>query len=158
LQGFSGENRKKLPFSTENNFGSQPKTVSDDNRKPFRFSTENNFGSQPKTVSDESRKQLPVSTEADCRLRRDSEGVLEPLEVHTHIADKKEALMPEFEPLDRKCAPRLRPKIAEEMIEYCKGKILAVETARTPQPMAKEQISAYRARIKAVKAWSAGAL
>ena len=136
LQGISGESRKKL-----------------------RLSAEENFGSEPKKTSAESRSGLPVSPEADFHHKRDSEGVLEPKEVHTHIPVEKEApKLPEFEPLDRKCAPRLRPKLGEDMIEWCKGKILALETARTAQPFAKERIAAYRARIKDVKAWAAGAL
>ena len=110
-------------------------------------------------ISGETRRELPVSPEANCHHKRDSEGVRGTSEVHTHIADGKEApKLPEFEPLDRKCAPRLRPKLGEDMIEFCKGKILALETARTAQPCAKERIAAYRARIKDVKAWAAGAL
>jgi hypothetical protein len=66
--------------------------------------------------------------------------------------------IPQFEPLDLRCAPRLRPKLGEQMIDLAKEKIYAEENRRPLRANAKDVIAAYKARIKAVKKWIAGEL
>jgi hypothetical protein len=66
--------------------------------------------------------------------------------------------IPKFEPLDPKMFMRLRPKLAENIIERCKGQIYSIEQSRTPVPNAAEIIGAYKARIKETRNWAAGQL
>jgi hypothetical protein len=66
--------------------------------------------------------------------------------------------VPVFEELDSRTFARLRPKQGEEMIEFCKQRIYAVEQSRTPVLNRAEIIVAYKQRIKAVKNWMAGQL
>lgn len=66
--------------------------------------------------------------------------------------------IPQFEPLDLKCAPRLRTGIGEKMIDLCKEKIYATEFKNPPPPNGREIIAAYKKRIRDVKKWIAGEL
>src|SRR5439155_15157949 len=66
--------------------------------------------------------------------------------------------LPNFEDLDLRMAPRLRPQWGEKAIEFCKGKIYAIEQSRTPIPNSQEIIAAYKRRIKAVKKFMVGEL
>lgn len=70
---------------------------------------------------------------------------------HTHT-------VPVFEKLDTRMVARLRPKAGEGMIEFCKGKIYALEQSRNPAPNRAEVIAAYKQRIKNVRNWVAGQL
>jgi hypothetical protein len=61
--------------------------------------------------------------------------------------------LPKFERLDPKAFDREREKIGNRLIETCREKIFALENTRTPVKGRAEIVSAYRARIKEIKAW-----
>jgi len=62
LQGISGETRRELPVSPEENFGSDPKKTSDETRRKLRVRPEENFRSHPKQTATirETQRELEV--------------------------------------------------------------------------------------------------
>lgn len=83
--------------------------------------------------------------------KRDSEGSVCVQKPPTHT-------IPEFEPLDRKVFLRLRQSDGKQMIDFCERKVNTLLQSRTPPANKDEQVAAYKARMKEVKAWMAGQL
>ena len=63
LQAISGESRKNVRLTAEENCGSDPKETSGESRKILRVTPEENCGSEPKKIAAESRSGLPVPAE-----------------------------------------------------------------------------------------------